>query len=81
MDVVISDGPADTGRPGRVYSHLLGECGTTFFAAPRLATAAKQGFPRSLDGVAFLLPGPLSAVRRAIEQWFDAEGIRPRMVA
>jgi LysR family transcriptional activator of nhaA len=81
VDVVIADGPAGPGIPIRAFSHLLGECGTTFFAAPRLAASTRRKFPRSLDGTPFLLPGAPSAVRRALQQWFDSHDIHPRVVA
>jgi len=81
VDVVIADGPAGAGIPIRSFSHLLGECGTSFFAAPKLAATTRGKFPRSLDGVPFLLPGAPSAVRRSLEQWFDDQGIKPRVVA
>jgi LysR family transcriptional activator of nhaA len=81
VDVVIADGPIGSATPVRAFSHLLGECGTSFFASARLADSIRRGFPSSLDGVPFLLPGAPSAVRRALEQWFDAQGIRPRIVA
>jgi LysR family transcriptional regulator, transcriptional activator of nhaA len=80
VDVVISDGPAGS-TPIRTFSHLLGECGTTFFAAEKLAAATRRKFPKSLDGQPFLLPGAPSAVRRALEVWFGAQQIRPRIVA
>jgi LysR family transcriptional activator of nhaA len=66
VDVVIADGPAGPGIPIRAFSHLLGECGTTFFAAAKLAASTRRKFPRSLDGTPFLLPGAPSAVRRAL---------------
>jgi LysR family transcriptional regulator, transcriptional activator of nhaA len=81
VDVVIADGPAGPGIPIRAFSHLLGECGTTFFAAARLAASTRRKFPRSLDGSPFLLPGAPSAVRRALEQWFNSQDIHPRVVA
>ena len=80
VDVVIADGPAGPGIPIRAFSHLLGECGTTFFAAPRLAASTRRKFPRSLDGTPFLLPGAPSAVRSALEQWFNSQDIHPRVV-
>ena len=80
VDVVIADGPAGPGIPIRAFNHLLGECGTTFFAAARLAASTRRKFPRSLDGTPFLLPGAPSAVRRALEQWFNAQDIHPRVV-
>jgi LysR family transcriptional activator of nhaA len=81
VDVVIADGPAGPGIRIRAFSHLLGECGTTFFAAAKLAASTRRKFPRSLDGTPFLLPGAPSAVRRALEQWFNTQGVRPRVVA
>src|SRR5438445_11069418 len=48
VDVVIADGPAGPGIPIRAFSHLLGECGTTFFAAPRPPASTRRKFPRSL---------------------------------
>lgn len=81
VDVVIADGPAGRTPPVRAFSHLLGECGTTFFAEAKLAAATRRKFPLSLDGKPFLLPGAPSAVRRALEQWFDGQNVRPRIVA
>lgn len=81
VDVVIADGPAASGISIRAFNHLLGECGTTFFAARQLAAAARRKFPRSLDGTPFLLPGAPSTVRRSLEQWFSAQDIRPTIVA
>jgi LysR family transcriptional activator of nhaA len=81
LDVVIADGPAGPGGAGRTFNHLLGECGTSFFAAPRVAAATRAKFPASLDGAPFLLPGAPSTMRRTLEQWFDAQGIRPDVVA
>ncbi len=81
VDVVISDVPAGSGTSVRVFSHPLGECGTAFFAAPELAKTCRRRFPRSLDGVPFLLPGDHSALRRALEEWFDSLKVRPKVVA
>ena len=81
VDVVIADGPAGPGIPVRAFNHLLGECGTTFLAAGKLAAATRRRFPRSLDGAPFLLPGAPSAVRRTLEQWFDSQDVRPKIVA
>jgi len=81
VDVVIADGPAGPGVAVRAFNHLLGECGTTFLAAARLAASARRRFPRSLGGRRFLMTKAPSAVRRTLEQWFDAQGIRPKIVA
>jgi LysR family transcriptional activator of nhaA len=81
VDVLIADGPTGPSTAVRAFNHLLGECGTSFFAAARLASATRRRFPRSLDGTPFLLPGAPSMVRRALDQWFDAQSIRPKIVA
>lgn len=79
LDVVLSDAPAQPGSV-RVFSHLLGECGTVLLAAPALAKVYKRRFPASLTGMPFLLPGPQSMLRRGLEQWFDASAVHPRIV-
>jgi len=81
VDVVLADAPADSSVQVRAFSHLLGECGTTFFATPQLARARRPGFPRSLDGAPFLLPGGKSVLRRALEQWFSSHAVRPAVLA
>jgi len=80
VDVLLSDAPAAPGTAVRVFNHLLGECGTAFFAAPQLAKSCRRRFPQSLDGVPFLLPGGNSVLRRTLEQWFDSEDIKPKVV-
>lgn len=79
FDIVIADGPMPPNSNVRGYSHLLGECGISFFAAPALARQVKKGFPQSLDGAPFLLPGEDAAVRPRLLKWFDRERIRPRI--
>jgi len=80
VDVVLSDAPAAPGTAVRAFNHLLGECGTAFFAAPQLAKSCRRRFPQSLDGVPFLLPGGNSVLRRTLEEWFDSEDIKPKVV-
>jgi LysR family transcriptional activator of nhaA len=81
VDVVLSDAPAGPGSPVRAFSHLLGECGTSFFAAPSLARRLRRRFPRSLDGAPFLVPGADSTLRRALAEWFETHNLRPKVVA
>lgn len=80
LDLVLSDSPIGAGVKVRAFSHLLGESGGSICAAPRLAASLRRRFPRSLDGAPFLLPTEGAALRRSLEQWFDREGIRPRIV-
>lgn len=78
VDLVLADAPLTSALHVRAFNHLLGETGLTFFAAPTLARSLRRGFPRSLDGAPVLLPGGRTALRRALEQWFDARELRPR---
>lgn len=81
VDVVLSDAPAGPGTSVRTFSHELGDCGTTFFAAPRHAKRWRRRFPSQLDGAPALLPSSDSTFRRALKVWFDERGVRPRAVA
>lgn len=81
VDVVLSDSPAHAGSPVRAFSHLLGECGTAFFAAPQLAKICRHRFPRSLHGCPFLIPGSNCMLRRILEEWFSVRNIHPQIVA
>lgn len=79
LDIVIADSPMPANIDVRGYSHLLGECGTSFFATPALAKAYKKNFPQSLDGAPFLMPGEDAAVRPKLLRWFEKEKIRPQI--
>lgn len=80
LDVVLTDRVAPPGVSVRAFSHLLGDCGVTLFAVPKLAVRFRRRFPRGLEGVPFLLPGETSTLRRGIEQWFESQRIRPRII-
>lgn len=81
IDVVIADRPVGSGVAVKAYSHLLGQCGSTFLAAPEVAAKLRRKFPGSLDGVPFIMPGPHTAVSRSLHEWFDVTGIRPKSIA
>jgi LysR family transcriptional activator of nhaA len=80
IDLVLSDTPNVAFAHGRAHNHLLGESGTSFFATRPEARRLARGFPRSLDGEAFLLPGEGTSLRRGLERWFDAQRVRPLVV-
>ncbi|MDP2390592.1 MAG: LysR family transcriptional regulator, partial [Acidobacteriota bacterium] len=81
LDLVLADAPAGVGSPLKLFNHLLGDCGTTIYGSARVAASQKRGFPRSLDGARFLIPGVNATLRRELEHWFDTQGIRPQVVA
>lgn len=80
LDVVLADRPAPPNPSLKLYSHALGASPLAWFAPPRLAAAARRGFPRSLAEVPVLLPTAHAAVRLALDQWFERQGLRPRLV-
>lgn len=81
LDLVLSDAPAGGGVRVMSFSHLLGECGVTFFATAPVARKLSRRFPSSLGGTDLLLPTENTALRRALDQWFEARGIRARVAA
>ena len=77
IDLVLSDRPMGPEVSIKAYNHLLGDSSVTFFAEKRVADGLRRGFPRSLDGAPFLLPGDDTVLRSSLENWFERLGIRP----
>lgn len=80
LDVVLSDAPIGPTIKVQAFNHLLGECGVTICGVPELVAAYRDDFPRSLDEAPLLLPTDNTTMRRALDHWFEAEGLRPRVV-
>jgi LysR family transcriptional activator of nhaA len=80
LDVVVATAPAPPHVRVKVFNHLLGESGTALFAPAALAPRLKRGFPRSLRDAPMLLPTTNNPLRRALDDWFDSQGIAPRVV-
>lgn len=81
LDLIIADRPIPPTVSVRGHSTLLGESTLTVFAAPALAARLADGFPASLDGAPFLLPGEDVIHRAGLLQWFEARAIQPAVVA
>ncbi|MFY0563685.1 transcriptional activator NhaR [Archangium lansingense] len=79
LDAVLADAPSAEPASIRAFNHLLGKCGVSFFAAPKLASLSK-GFPRSLDSAPILLPSESSSDRRSLDMWFGRQGVHPLVV-
>ncbi|HET9594976.1 MAG TPA: transcriptional activator NhaR [Anaeromyxobacteraceae bacterium] len=79
LDVVLSDSPATETVKVKAFNHLLGECGVAFLGTPALAGLRKK-FPRSLDGAPALLPATGTSLRRGLDAWFEAQGVRPLLM-
>ena len=80
LDLILTDAPVGPLVRVRAFSHLLGSSGTSFFGTSSLAARYRKHFPASLDGAPFLLPLENATLRRSLEQWFEAQRIRPRVV-
>lgn len=81
LDIVLTDSPNTSQVSVRAFSHLLGQCGITLFGAPQLARRFRVKFPECLDQAPLLMPTAITALRRALDQWFDRQEIRPQIVA
>jgi LysR family transcriptional activator of nhaA len=81
LDLVLADEPPSSSIPFKTFSHLLGDTGTTICAGKPLANLLKRGFPQSLNDAPALLPAEDTTLRRALETWFRARQIKPRVVA
>jgi LysR family transcriptional activator of nhaA len=80
LDLVLTDAPIGPEVHIRAFNHLLGSCGVSVFAAPKLARRMRRKFPRSLDGAPMLLPVEHTTLRRSLDRWFDSHNLRPEVV-
>ncbi|MBK7876544.1 MAG: transcriptional activator NhaR [Planctomycetes bacterium] len=80
LDVVLSDAPLPDGARLKAFSHLLGESGITLLAERKLAERLRPRFPASLEDAPMLVPAPHTALRRALESWWDERDVAPRIV-
>jgi LysR family transcriptional regulator, transcriptional activator of nhaA len=81
LDLVLSDAPIGPEVKLRAFNHLLGECDISIFAPKGAAQRYRKGFPQSLDGAPFLMPTGNTSLRRLLDHWFAANGLRPLIVA
>jgi LysR family transcriptional activator of nhaA len=80
LDVVLTDTPLRSGLSIKAYSHLLGECGVSFFGVEKLAELLRHGFPKSLNEAPILLPTSMTTLRGMLDQWFDRIAVKPLIV-
>lgn len=77
LDVVITDAPVGPESHLRTFTTPVAESGVVFVADPERAQRLRDRFPGSLQGEPMLLPLPSSAVRPALDHWFDLHGVHP----
>ncbi len=80
LDIVLANSRLTPEVSIRAFNHLLGECDVTVLGTAVLAKTYKPGFPDSLNGAPMLMPTQNTTLRRALEQWFDDQEIRPDIV-
>jgi LysR family transcriptional activator of nhaA len=81
LDLVLTDSPLNPALNIRAYNHHLGESSSVFFAARAQAQRYRERFPASLEDAPFLMPGSGTALRRALDQWLQSIGVKPRVIA
>jgi LysR family transcriptional activator of nhaA len=81
LDVVFADTAVPANLARSLQARALAESGASFVASHALAAELASGFPRSLDDAPYVVgsaPGSLRS--QAVDAWFAAQGIRPRIV-
>jgi LysR family transcriptional activator of nhaA len=81
LDLVLACQPAPHKADLRVLSQrLVGSPVDWYGPAEIVRKSARTGFPQCLADVPVLLPTAHGALRARLDRWFEAEGIRPRIV-
>lgn len=80
LDVVLSDRPAPSNPNIKLYTHALGATAIAWYGTAAMAQAAGGDFPRNLVNVPVLLPTAHTAMRARLDQWFELQSIKPRIV-
>ena len=81
LDLVLAGSPAPRNPNLRLSSDRLVASPIEWYGPSGLVRQAEVAqFPRSLEQLPVLLPTGHSALRPSLERWFDAQGLRPRIV-
>ncbi|MBL7004935.1 MAG: transcriptional activator NhaR [Gammaproteobacteria bacterium] len=80
LDLVIADEPIPSKINIRGYNHVLGECGISFFAHPKITQLLEGSFPECLNVAPMLLPGETNGVRNYLLNWLEERHIHPKIV-
>jgi LysR family transcriptional regulator, transcriptional activator of nhaA len=81
LDLVLACQPAPHNADLRVVSQrLVGSPVDWYGPAALIGKASRAGFPQCLADLPVLLPTGHAALRARLDRWFEAAGIRPRIV-
>lgn len=75
VDLVLSDAPMGAEVSVRAFNHLLGECTVAVVGVRELVERSREGLPKSLEQVPWLLPGENTALRKALNQYLHETGL------
>ncbi len=81
LDLVLADRPIPSGLAVKAFSHALGASAIAFFARKGTSRHYEKNFPQSLDDAPILLPTIDNPIRRALDDWFEQNGLSPNLVA
>ncbi len=81
LHAVLSDVAPIATTALKLHAHLLGASAIELYGAPDLARRYRVGFPRSLANAPMVMPGPDTALRRALERWFADRQLPIRVTA
>jgi LysR family transcriptional regulator, transcriptional activator of nhaA len=80
LDLVLAGQPAPRNPNLRLSSERLVDATVEWYGPARLVgKAERERFPHSLAELPVLLPTGHSALRTTLDQWFDGQGLRPRV--
>lgn len=81
LDVVLAGQAAPRNPSLRLTSTRIAESSVEWYGPNALVRKGEQErFPQSLGQLPVLLPTGHSALRSTLDHWFDAQGLRPRVV-
>ena len=81
LDLVLAGQAAPRNPNLRLSSERLVDAPVEWYGPARMVGKTERDrFPHSLNDLPVLLPTGHSALRTTLEQWFEAQGLRPRIV-
>ncbi len=80
LDLVLGDRPVQKEVDLKARCVLVAESAIAFYAPRAWATALRRGFPQSLSDVPWFLPPRETSLRRAVERWFEEQGLNVECV-
>lgn len=81
LHVLLTDAPPLEAARRQAFVHPLGQSGIDLFAEKQLAARLRGRFPSSLGGSPLVMPAEGTGLRRLLDRWLSAHGVRPVVAA